>query len=181
MRKIISAVALILITIASAKAQTAGLKIVFIRHGEKPLKGDNLTCQGINRSLKLPAVITSKFGVPAFVFVPGLGLGESTKHARMFETIVPLVSKYNLTVNSSRTEKDSLGMAADLKSRNGVVLVSWEHGGIAPIVRALGVTEAGLKWSDTDYDSIWIVTFNSGTAILTRDNEGIKPSADCNF
>ncbi len=181
MRKIISALALVLISLSTVKAQTAGLKIVFIRHGEKPLKGDNLTCQGLNRSMKLPAVITSKFGVPAFVFVPGLGLGEATKHARMFETIVPLVSKYNLTVNSSRTEKDSLGMAADLKSRNGVVLVSWEHGGIAPIVRALGVQEAGLKWPDDDYDSIWIITFNNGKAILSRDKEDIKPSADCNF
>ncbi|MDN3579902.1 histidine phosphatase family protein [Mucilaginibacter flavus] len=181
MKKIISALALVLISLSTVKAQTAGLKIVFIRHGEKPLKGDNLTCQGLNRSMKLPAVITSKFGVPAFVFVPGLGLGEATKHARMFETIVPLVSKYNLTVNSSRTEKDSLGMAADLKSRNGVVLVSWEHGGIAPIVRALGVQEAGLKWPDDDYDSIWIITFNNGKAILSRDKEDIKPSADCNF
>jgi hypothetical protein len=108
------------------QAQAADLKIVFIRHAEKPLKGDNLTCAGINRSLKLPAVISAKFGVPAYLFVPGLGLGEATKHARMFETVVPLAAKYILTINSSRTEKDSLGMAADLKSRNGVVLVSWD-------------------------------------------------------
>jgi len=157
------------------------LKIVFIRHAEKPLKGDNLTCEGLTRSLKLPAVITAKFGIPSFVFVPSLGLGEATKHARMFQTIVPLAAKYNLTINSSRTEKDSLGMAADLKSRSGVVLVAWEHGGIAPIARALGVKQIGLKWPDDDYDSIWIVTFKSGEAVLTKDKEGIVPAVGCTF
>lgn len=164
-----------------AQAQSADLKIVFIRHAEKPPKGDNLTCQGINRSLKLPAVINAKFGVPAYIFVPGLGLGEATKHARMFETVVPLAAKYNLTINSSRTEKDSLGMAADLKSRTGVVLVSWEHGGIAPIVRSLGVKTPALKWVDDDYDSIWIVNFKNGEAILSIDHEGIVPEAGCSF
>ncbi|QEC75294.1 histidine phosphatase family protein [Mucilaginibacter ginsenosidivorax] len=185
MKKIISAFLLVLtvtcFSLPGAHAQTANLKIVFIRHAEKPLKGDNLTCEGLNRSLKLPAVITAKFGIPAFVFVPSLGLGEATKHARMFQTIVPLAAKYNLTINSSRTEKDSLGMAADLKSRSGVVLVSWEHGGIAPIVRALGVKESDLKWPDDDYDSIWLVTFKNGEAVLTKDKEGIVPAVGCAF
>lgn len=185
MKKIINVISIALIvtslSVSGAFAQAANLKIVFIRHAEKPVKGDNLTCEGLNRSLKLPAVVTAKFGIPAFTFVPGLGLGENTKHARMFQTIVPLAVKYNLTVNSSRAEKDSLGMAADLKSRNGVVLVAWEHGGIAPIVRALGVKENGLKWPDDDYDSIWIITFKNGEAVLTRDKEGIVASKDCNF
>jgi len=163
------------------KSISNDLKIVFIRHAEKPLKGDNLTCEGLNRSLKLPAVITAKFGIPAFIFVPGLGLGEATKHARMFETIVPLAVKYNLVVNSSRAQKDSLGLAADLKSRSGVVLVAWEHGGIAPVVRALGIEDAGLKWPDDDYDSIWVVTFKNGEAVLTKDKEGIVPAVGCAF
>jgi hypothetical protein len=185
MKKLISIfITLLIITsfnLTTAQAQSADLKIVFIRHAEKPVKGDNLTCAGLNRALKLPAVIVGKFGVPAFVFVPGLGLGESTKHARMFQTVVPLAVKYNLTINSNRAQKDSVGLAADLKSRAGVVIVAWEHGGIAPIVRSLGVTDAGLKWPDDDYDSIWIVTFKNGAAVLTRDKEGIVPANGCSF
>jgi hypothetical protein len=169
------------LTVLSVKAQSADLKIVFIRHAEKPVKGDNLNCQGVNRSLKLPAVLTAKFGVPGNVFVPALGLGEATKHSRMFQTIVPLAAKYNLTVNSTRTERDSLGLAADLKSRTGVILVVWEHGGIAPIVRSLGVKQDGLKWPDDDYDSIWIVTFKNGVATMTRDKENIDPGKNCDF
>lgn len=167
--------------ITTAQAQSPDLKIIFIRHAEKPVKGDNLTCQGINRSLKLPAVINAKFGVPANLFVPAIGLGEATKHSRMFQTIVPLAAKYNLTVNSSRQEKDSLGMAADLKSRTGITLVVWEHSNIVPIVRALGVKEPGLKWPDDDYDSIWVVTFKNGNATIAFDKENIHPSADCGF
>ncbi len=167
--------------VSTTAAQSPNLKIVFIRHAEKPVKGDNLTCQGVNRSLKLPAVITSKFGIPAYIFVPAMGLGETTKHSRMFQTIIPLAAKYNLTINSSRQEKDSLGMAADLKSRTGTTLVVWEHNNIVPIVRALGVKDHDLKWPDNDYDSIWVVTFKNGDATIVFDKENIHPAADCSF
>jgi len=166
-------------TISKVKAQSNDLRVVFIRHAEKPKVGDNLTCQGLNRALKLPAVLYAKFGVPTFTFVPSIGLGEATKHARMFQTVMPLAAKYNLVINSAHIEQDSLGIAANIKSKTGTVLVLWEHKGIAPIVRSLGVNKKDLIWPDDDYDSIWIVTYKDGKAIFTTDKEGIKPSADC--
>src|ERR1700733_6982451 len=87
------------ITYGQSGVQTTGLKIVFIRHGEKPEKGSNLTCKGLNRSLQLPALINKKFGVPDFVYVPTLKAGEKTGHSRMFETVVPLCSKYNINID----------------------------------------------------------------------------------
>src|ERR1700733_13608402 len=116
-------------------SQEAGgeLRVVLIRHGEKPRKGDNLTCQGLNRSLALPAVLYGKFGIPTAIYVPSPGLGDSTKHARMFETIVPFAVKYNLALNTSFAEKDSAGIARAILQRKGVVLVVWEHKAIAPI------------------------------------------------
>ena len=171
----------IAITISEVKAQSNDLRVVFIRHAEKPKVGDNLTCQGLNRALKLPAVLYSKFGIPAFTYVPSIGLGEATKHSRMFQTVMPLAAKYNLVINSAHIEQDSLGIAANIKSKTGTVLVLWEHKGIAPIVRSLGVNKTDLIWPDDDYDSIWIVTFTNGKAIFTTDKEGIKPSADCSI
>ena len=164
--------------VKEASAQAPNLKLVFIRHGEKPLKGDNLTCQGLNRALLLPDLINKKFGVPSFLFVPGLALGESTKHARMFQTITPVAIKYNLPINSSHTEKDSTGIAQDLKSKNGTVLIVWEHKAIKSIIHALGISD-NLIWPDDDYDSIWIVTFKNGKAVLTKDKEGLKPALNC--
>ena len=56
--------------------------IVFLRHGEKPSGGyGQLTCQGFNRSLALPLVLTSKFGhtVPTLRPEPR---GEGHRHCR---------------------------------------------------------------------------------------------------
>lgn len=164
--------------VKEASAQTKDLKLVFIRHGEKPVKGDNLTCQGLNRALLLPNFIFKKFGVPSYLFVPGLALGEATKHARMFQTITPLAIRYNLPINSSHEEKDSVMIAQDLKSKTGTIIIVWEHKAIKSIVHALGVS-GNLIWPDDDYDSMWIVTFSQGKAVLTKDKEGLKPAADC--
>ena len=154
-------------------------KVVIIRHAEKPLKGDNLNCQGLNRSLQLPAVLISKFGIPAYIFVPSLGLDTSTRHARMFETVIPLAAKYNLVINSKYAERDSAGLASEIKIKEGTVLVVWEHGILPSIVRSLGVNNFHLTWSDNDYDSIWIVTFSKGVASLTMDKEALAPSSVC--
>jgi hypothetical protein len=165
-----------------AYCQSAGnLKLVFIRHAEKPIKGDNLTCQGVNRAMQLPKILYAKFGIPAYTYVPKLGLGDTTKHARMFQTVMPLAAKYNLVINTSHAEKDSIAMAADLKSKKGTILIVWEHKAIAPIIRSLGIIAPNLKWPDDDFDSIWIVTFPKGVATLTKDKEGIHPTAGCSF
>lgn len=155
-----------------------GLKIIFIRHGEKPEKGNNLSCKGLNRALQLPGVLVKKFGVPDFAYVPKPGTGVKTIHARMLETIMPLAVKYNLTVNSRFEEKDFEGLAAELRAETGTVLLVWEHSAIPGIVSALGVKDE-LNWPDDDYDSIWIVTFKKGMPVLTRDKEGLNPVSDC--
>ncbi|MEJ5020123.1 hypothetical protein WH297_10260 [Ochrobactrum vermis] len=54
----------------AAPAQTSET-IILIRHGEKPEGGlGQLTCRGLNRSLKLPAVIARDFGKPDAIFAP---------------------------------------------------------------------------------------------------------------
>ena len=162
-------------------ANHTGLKIIIIRHAEKPLKGDNLTCQGLNRSLLLPALLYSKFGIPAFTYTPSIGTGDSTKHSRMFQTIIPMAVKYNLVINSKYDELDSTGVAADLLKKTGTVLLVWEHKAIPGIVRSLGVHDLFLKWANEDYESIWIITFPGGVPALTKDTEGLTVSPACTF
>lgn len=167
----------------AARSQKAdeGLRVVFIRHGEKPKIGDNLTCQGLNRSLLLPAVLYSRFGIPVATYIPAIGMGDSTKHSRMFQTIIPFAVKYNLALNSKFGEKDSAEIGTELLGKKGTVLVVWEHKAIAPIVRALGIKNDSLKWSDEDYDSIWIVSLQEGVARLEKATEGLKPEEGCKF
>jgi hypothetical protein len=165
-------------SIQPTKQQNGDLTIVFIRHGEKPEKGGNLTCKGLNRSLLLPAVINHKFGVPDFVYVPSLKMGDKTGHARMFETVTPLAVKYNLNIDSKFEETDSAGIAADIMQKKGTVLVVWEHKAINPILHALGV-QYNTEWKSDDYNTILIISVKDGKASLTTDSEGLNPSDDC--
>ena len=165
-------------TTTFAQQKDSELKVVFIRHGEKPSKGSNLTCAGFNRSLQLPRVIDKKFGVPTNIYVSALALGTETKHCRMFETAVPLAVKYNITLNTKFEEKDASNLASEILKQKGTVLVVWEHKAIAPIVNALGISQ-DLKWPDNDFDSIWVITFDKGTPVLTKDTEGIVVTDVC--
>lgn len=153
-------------------------RVIIIRHGEKPEQGDNLSCQGLNRSLQLPGVLNKKFGVPDYIFVPSINTGKKTSTARMYQTVVPFAVRYNLTINSKYDVDDIKDLAADVLKRNGTVLLVWEHDHIDNIAKALGVQNVS-KWPGDDFDSIWIIDFQNGKATLSRDKEGINPPANC--
>jgi hypothetical protein len=173
--KILAALVLCLCTSLMGYAQDKNLKLIFIRHAEKPIKGSNLSWQGLNRSLQLPEVLYKKFGTPNDLIVPALGLGDTTKHSRMFQTITPLAIKYNLVVSTVFNSTDYALLAKNLQNRKGTVIITWEHKGIPQIVKALGVAE-NLTWPDEDYDSIWIISFENGHARLVKDKEDLNPS-----
>ena len=148
-------------------------KLIIIRHGEKPAVGDNLSLQGLNRALRLPAVLFTKFGLPAFVYVPMLAMDTSTSHARMFQTATPFAVQYNLTINSKFDQKNVDGVTADVLTKNDTVLLVWEHHLINNIVAKLGIKNAPI-WPDDDFDSIWIITgANTGKPILTIDHQNL--------
>jgi hypothetical protein len=185
-RKFIIGIACLLISFGLATAscgqsksnKTSDLRVILIRHGEKPDDGDNLSCSGLNRSLKLPAVIKAKFGVPDYIYVPAPGTGKQTKNCRMLQTATPLAVKYNLSINSNYDVNESDKLANSITKNKGTILVVWEHKELASIAEQLGV-KVELQWDPADFDSIWVITFKHGTATLTKDTEGIKPSATC--
>jgi hypothetical protein len=158
------------------------LRVIIIRHGEKPSDTDayNLSCAGMNRALQLPNVLHQKFGKPDYVYVPSLTCDTFTDHARMFQTVSPFAIKYDLTINSKFGEKAYKKIADDILEKEGTILVVWEHSAIQHIARKLGVQNAS-PWPDDDFDGIWIIDFSSGKALLNCDSEGIIPSEDCSF
>jgi len=172
--------AVTLITL-SAQAQKSELKLVFIRHAERPENGDNLSCKGINRSLSLPAVLYKKFGKPEVLYVPSVKSSARTKHARMFQSISPFAIKYNLNINSSYEADDDKNLAKALLKESGTVIIVWEHKNIRPIIEKLGVISGNTEWPDSDFDSIRIVTYSKGKAVMTKDKEAILPSSNCKF
>ena len=160
------------------------LKVVIIRHGEKPAKqsdgGDNLSCQGQNRALQLATVLYQKIGKPDYIYVPALGMDKSTSHSRMFQTVTPFAVKYDLTINSKYDESELNAAAKSVLKKTGTVLMVWQHSAIPDLARALGVDNPP-KWKGADFDSMWIVTYASGTAELTLEQEGLSPPKSCNF
>lgn len=165
---------------AHESKQSADLRLVLIRHGEKSEDGDNLSCKGMNRSLELPGVLFSKFGVPGTVYVPKIKNGESTIHARMFQTITPLAVKYNIKINTMFKRKDYQSIADEAHRKTGTVLLIWNHSDIQNLAKALGAKNAPV-WGKNDFDTIWIITWRHGVATLTVEKEGLTPSNQCPF
>ena len=99
----------------------------------------------------------------------------------MFQTITPYAVKYNLDVNSSYDTEDFKHIAKDVLVQKGTVIICWEHNAIPHIAKALGVQGNIRDWPDSDFDSIWIITYKNGEATLTADKEGLSPSANCSF
>lgn len=166
----------------TTKAPKKNLRVIIIRHGEKPPDKDayNLSCRGMNRALQLPNVLHQKFGKPDYVYIPSLTCGTFTDHARMFQTVTPFAVKYDLTINSKFGEKAYKKVADDVMQKEGTVLLVWEHSAIQHIARKLGVQNAS-PWPDDDFDGIWMIDFSSGKPLLNCDSEGIIPSEDCSF
>lgn len=159
----------------------AQLKVILIRHAEKPRKGDNLTCQGVNRSMELTPVLYSRFGLPVAIYVPAMHFGDNTKHSRMFQTIVPFAAKYNLPISGKFHEDDTAELAREIREQKGTVFVVWEHSRLPAIAHSLGIQDPTLTWSDDDYDSMWIITYQDGVAHMERSSEGLHPSPACSY
>ena len=162
------------------KSPSNNLKVVIIRHGEKPKDGDNLSCQGQNRALQLAAVLHAKLNIPDDIYVPALKSDDETKHSRMFQTISPFAIKYNLHINSKYSSDENEKIAKSVFKKDGLVLMVWEHSAIQALAGALGVKDTP-PWADKDFDSIWVINYQDGKAILTMDKEGINPAMDCSY
>ena len=114
--KTVMAVALCsLISTAGAiggQANGATATIVFVRHGEKPERGlGQLSCQGLNRALALPAVIAKYFDRVDAIFAPNPShpkedAGELYDYIRPLATIEPTAIWFGLPVDvSSRLQR----------------------------------------------------------------------------
>lgn len=163
------------------------LRVVIIRHGEKPAEGNNLSCAGFNRALALPAVLDQLLPAPPnFTYVPTIDTnGDSISQARMFQTITPYAVRHNLCVNSDYAVENTKGLAKELRRQRGTALVVWEHNNIPRIAKKLGLQHPP-EWPDEDFDSIWLIDFYSGGAkgkarrpTLTITQEFIQPASAC--
>ena len=175
----------------AARADGERETIVFIRHGEKPDAGlGQLTCQGLNRALALPAVLRAKFGVPTALFAPDPAQrkedgGRAYSYVRPLATIEPSAVAFGLPVDASYgfREIDKLRLALENPRLHGAtVVVAWEHHLIDDLARTLvsaygGRTDVVQDWHSDDFDGIAIVAIDWSQhppqATFSRDRQGL--------
>src|SRR6202047_3788667 len=153
--------------VPAAPPATSVETIVFLRHGEKPLKEfGQLNCQGLNRALALPRILTSKFGKPDYIFAPAASRmstitgGVGYNYLRPLATIEPTAIELDMPVDTDFGYSDIEGLRSELtrkKYQNALIFVAWEHYELAKVVKQL-VSEFGgdsnevPDWKGKDFD-----------------------------
>ena len=192
MRRMLAKFALmgVLLTAAGSSAY-AEQTIVFFRHGEKPPGGlGQLTCQGLNRALALPAVLLGKFGSPDYLYAPNPAVKMSDPagsyyYVRPLATIEPVAIRAGKSVNSRYGYNDISGLRNILVTptkANTTIFVAWEHAYLVRVVQSIMNAYGGgatvPAWTSGDYDSLYIVRINYANGAIeaefTRDREGLN-------
>lgn len=178
MRRLAPRLAAGLVTLASfglvstpSVAETAARTIVFLRHGEKPEAGlGQLSCQGLNRALALPPVLTKLFGRPSALFAPDPSKrkkdsGISYDYIRPLATIEPTAIALGMPVDTRFGYDDIDDLKTELEKPDyagKLVIVAWEHKQIVKLARQLlsdngGDDETVPKWHGEDFDSLYVL------------------------
>ena len=180
--------ALALFFAASATRAHAEQTIVFFRHAEKPAGGyGQLTCQGLNRALALPAVVAANFGTPDYLYAPDPNVkmtdpAGSFYYVRPLATIEPTAIRVGLSVNTKYGYSDIAGLQSLLitpAKSDTTIFVAWEHSYLVKIVQNImnhfGGGARVPAWSAGDYDSLYVVHVNyAGGTITARFEHGYE-------
>ncbi len=171
-------------------------KIMIVRHAEKPTgKGphfgvgddgmqdcESLIVKGWQRAGALAALFAPPGGVlssphfatPTVIYAspardedPQAAQDPGSKSKRPHQTVAPLAAKLNITVDLSFHKGDEKALAADVLTRTGVVLISWQHELIGEIARHLVKSappevEIPSDWPDKRFDVVWVLTPPNG-------------------
>jgi hypothetical protein len=172
--------------------------IVFFRHGEKPVGGyGQVTCQGFNRALALPTVLFGKYGKPTYLYAPSPAFRISDSAGRFYydrplETLAPMAIKLKTDIRSQFSYSDIASLQAGLitpTKDDTIIFVAWEHIYLQKLVQNIMNAYGGHlvvpAWPDSDYDSLFVVRVNYGSAITAsfqHDHEGLNGrSTTCGF
>jgi broad specificity phosphatase PhoE len=155
--------------------------VMVIRHAEKPddshpgidaqgNKDDSsLTETGWQRANRLVDLFDPASGSPR----PGLatpktiyaaGANDDGEGLRPRQTVMPLVVRLGLTLNTSYGAGDEKKLVQQVITQPGPTLISWQHGGIPDIAKAFpSVTpKPPSDWPNNRFDIIWTFTKKAG-------------------
>jgi hypothetical protein len=173
MLRSVRALVLALLGLGMPALAQAPATIYLIRHAEKLTdKRPDLAQQGFLRAALLPSLFVPPAGStrpalpkPEFLFATA----RSKNSNRPFETVMPLSSVLNVPI-SNEIENDNFADLAKLllsgQFAGKIVLVSWHHGNLPGLTKALGATPPYV-WPETQFDRIWRIDYVDGKAKLS--------------
>lgn len=178
-------------TPAQTAPPTTTETLVFLRHGEKMSGGyGQLTCQGLNRALALPPVLSGLYGAPGYVFAPDPTVKVPDAaglfyYVRPLATIEPTAIRLGLPVNTQFGYSDTAGLQAALLSStyaSSTVFIAWEHLKLQEVVQnimnAYGSGVTVPAWPSGDFDSLYVVRLTNSNGVVTaqfvHDYEGLN-------
>ncbi|QIE95494.1 histidine phosphatase family protein [Pantoea stewartii] len=178
-----------LATLIPLKA-SADSTFVFFRHGEKPDNASGqLTCKGLNRALKLPRVLLSRYGNPDALYASAPKEDKTGSSLRPLSTLIPLAVQVSQPVILRFHADKPNKLVADLLAEKAVPLtfISWEHKNLVTAARRLVEKTGGdagqvPDWPATDFDSVYVVKIddNQHFKSFKQDAEGLNGvSSDC--
>ncbi len=157
--------------------------VLIVRHAEKPDDGRDLNEAGRRRADALLELFeksadrSDPFPAPDFLFAAK----ASNKSNRAVETLEPLGRAMNLAINDRIKNEDFAALATELltdrKYEGKTVLVSWHHGKIPELIRALGVAPKPRSIGDGVFDRVWVVTYDAASKPkLTARPQALLPT-----
>jgi len=167
--------------------------IVLLRHGEKQARGlGQLTCQGLNRALALPAVIGKLFGRPDAIFAPDPAqtvseYGQTYGYVRPLATIEPTAVAFGLPVDASIGvfDLDALRYKLELPAYwNNLLVVAWEGSEVPRLARLLVADNGGNPdsvpaWKgNDDFDSLYVIRIKHASEGATVTFERLREGLD---
>ncbi|QHN03370.1 histidine phosphatase family protein [Granulicella sp. WH15] len=156
--------------------------IYLIRHAEKLYDGrEDLSEAGFARAAVLAQLFIPPAGsslVPLERPQVLIATHASKKSNRPVETITPLAKALGLLIESNIMNDDYPELAKELlsgKYAGKIVLVSWHHGNIPALAKALGATPPYSPWPEMQFDRIWRIDYHAGKATLTDLPQALMP------
>lgn len=154
-----------------------GLRTVFvIRHAEKPDEGPHLSEQGHERTRALVGLFGDCFCRPDALFAAANKPGSR----RPLETLEPLAAALGLPIDAGFKTAEVDRLAERLRGADAppvrVALVSWRHGALPALARALGADDAPTTWPEHVYDRVWRLLYVAdGSARFADLAQGLLP------
>ena len=145
-------------------------RILLIRHAEKERGGAHLSARGYARAEALVNYFCeqpgeSELGPPAAIYAAAPK--RAGRSVRPFETVAPLAGRLGVPVDLRFNKDQTSELAASLRRDRGLrgrtVLISWTHGSLPALARALGA-KAPKRWKYTIFDRTWRIDYLDGGA-----------------